>query len=60
VSLSIYNSFILIGFASTAGGQRNRNAAPFVSFKKYATHFFNGACSATETKEAANPVTGIN
>ena len=47
-----------MAFASSAGGLRNRNAAVFVSLKKYAPHFFNTALGGTKTKNAANPVTG--
>ena len=32
--------FIIIAFASTAGGLRNRNAAAFTFLKKYAGAFF--------------------
>jgi hypothetical protein len=52
--------FKFVAFASTAGGQRNRNAATFGSLKKLASHFFNPHCVWTEPKEAANPVTGYD
>ncbi|MEO6722823.1 MAG: hypothetical protein ABIN67_20820 [Ferruginibacter sp.] len=51
------NSFKFTGFASTAGGLRNRNAAAFASLKKSLRSFFNPP-RRTEPKEAANPVTG--
>jgi hypothetical protein len=50
----------LIAFASTAGGLRNSNAAPFASFKKSASHFLNPAFGVTKPKEAAYAVTGGN
>jgi hypothetical protein len=43
-----------------AGGLRYCTAATFASLKKYAAHFFNFACGATEAKEAAHAVAGVN
>jgi len=41
-------------------GLRNCNAADFASFKKYAAHFLNSGFAATEPKQAAYAVTGLN
>jgi hypothetical protein len=46
------------GFASTAGGLRNWNAAAFYPLKKSLRSFFNPAYGVTEPKEAAFAVTG--
>jgi hypothetical protein len=35
------SAFLLSAFASSAGRLRNRSAAVFASFKKYAAHFLN-------------------
>jgi len=51
--------FKCVAFASTAGGQRNRNAAAFSPLKKFASHFFNSHFVRTGEKEAANPVTDL-
>jgi hypothetical protein len=41
-------------------GLRNCNAAPFASFKKFASHFLNADFVGTEPKDAAYAVTGFN
>jgi hypothetical protein len=46
-----------MAFASTAGGQRNRNTAAFSPLKKFASHFFNLHFVQTGENEAAFPVT---
>jgi hypothetical protein len=57
VHLAILN---LLLFASTAGGLRTCDDAPFASFKKYASHFLNPAFGVTEPKEASYTGTGGN
>jgi hypothetical protein len=56
----LVRAFKLIAFASTAGGLRTCNGAPFASFKKDASLFLNPDFVVTEPKKAPYAGTGDN